>query len=106
MSAEQVTRTIVFEGAGGRYEVSTEQWAEMLLFLEDHGWQPEHQWRVAYLATGAQISNSDSRNLAEIGRRVLDDALKDPAVYPVSFDMSKSYQLVEFCEAGGFGNTQ
>jgi hypothetical protein len=37
LSANQVTRTIVFEGAGGRYEVPPEQWAEMLLFLEDRG---------------------------------------------------------------------
>jgi hypothetical protein len=101
MSAEQITRTIVFEGAGGRYEVPSKQWAEMLLLLEDRGWQPE-QLRTSYLATAVQISNSESRNLAEIGRRVLEAALTDPAsVYPVSFDMAKFHEFVEFSEASG-----
>jgi hypothetical protein len=103
VSAKQVTRTIVFDGAGGRYEVPPEQWAGMLLFLENWGWQPEKQLRMSYLASGIQVSDLDARNLAAIGQRVLDTALKDPAaIYPVSFDMAKLYQFVEFCGAGGF----
>ena len=106
MSARRAIGTIVFEGAGGRYEVPPEQWAQMLLLLEDRGWRPE-QLRTSYLATELQISDPDSRNLAETGRRVLEVALTDPAsVYPVPFDMAKFYELVEFCEAGGFLRSQ
>lgn len=106
MTAEQVTRTIVFEGAGGRYEVPPKQWADMLLFLEDRGWRPE-QLRSCYLATGLQVSDRGAGNLAEIGRRVLEAALTDPAsVYPVSFDMAKFHEFVEFCEAGAFRRSQ
>ena len=102
MSPEQTTRTIVFEGAGGRYEVPPEEWSEMLLLLEDRGWRPE-RLRTWYLATGLKVSDRDSRNLAEVGRRVLNTVLKDPAsVYPVSFDMAKFHEFVEFCEAGQF----
>jgi hypothetical protein len=35
MSARRAIGTIVFEGAGGRYEVPPEQWAQMLLLLVD-----------------------------------------------------------------------
>jgi len=74
----------------------------MLLLLEDWGWQPE-QLRMAYLASSAQISDPDARNLAAIGQRVLDAALKDPgSVYPLPFNMAKFYEFVEFCKAGGF----
>jgi hypothetical protein len=94
--------SLTFEGAGGRYEVSVEQWAEMLLLLNNWGWRPE-QVLTWYLATGVKVSDADSKNLAATGQRVLDTALKDPAaVYPVSFDMAKFYLLVEFCEAGAF----
>lgn len=106
MSSEQTTRTIVFEGAGGRYEVPPGEWSEMLLLLEDRGWRPE-RLRTWYLATGLKVSCRDSRNLAEVGRRVLKIALKDPAsVLPVSFDMAKFYEFVEFCEAGQFRRSQ
>ena len=106
MSPEQTTRTIVFEGAGGQYEVRPEEWSEMLLLLEDRGWRPE-QLRTSYLAGGLKVSDQDSRNLAEVGRRVLKTVLKDPAsVYPVSFDMAKFYGFVEFCEAGQFQRCQ
>jgi hypothetical protein len=106
MSPGRAIRTIVFEGAGGHYEVPLEQWAEMLLLLEDCGWQPE-RLRKSYLATELQISGQDSHNLAETGRRVLEVALTDPAsVYPMPFDMAKFYELVEFCEAGGFRRSQ
>lgn len=102
MSPKQTTRTIVFEGAGGRYEVPPEEWSEMLLLLEDRGWQPE-QLRTWYLATRLKVSDRDSRNLAEVGRRVLKTVLEDSAsVYPVSFDMAKFHEFVEFCEAGQF----
>ena len=106
MSPEQTSRPIVFEGVGGRYEVPPEEWSEMLLLLEDRGWRPE-QLRTWYLATGLKVSDRDSRNLAEVGRRVLNTVLKDPAsVYPVSFDMAKFYEFVEFCEAGQFRRSQ
>lgn len=106
MSPEQATMTIVFEGAGGRYEVPPEEWSEMLLLLEDRGWRPE-RLRTWYLATGLEVSDRDSRSLAEVGRRVLETALKDPAsVYPVSFDMMKFHEFVEFCGAGEFRRSQ
>jgi hypothetical protein len=106
MSPEQTIRTIVFEGAGGRYEVSPKEWSEMLLLLEDRGWRPE-RLRTWYLATGLKVSDRHSRNLAEVGRRVLETALKDPAsVYPVSFDMAKFHEFVDFCEAGQFRRSQ
>ena len=99
-------RALVFEGLGRRYEVAPEEWAEILLLLEDWGWQPE-QLRTSYLAPSVQVSDSDSRNLASIGQRILDAALKDPGtVYPVSFDMATFYKFVEFCEAGGFRRGQ
>jgi hypothetical protein len=102
MSVGQVSRTFIFEGARGRYEVPSKQWAEMLLLLEDRGWKPEQQ-RTWYLATGFQVSERDSEDLAQIGRRVLDAALADPAaIYPVRFDMAKFHEFVEFCEAGPF----
>jgi hypothetical protein len=100
MSTGPTTAPVIFEGAGGRYEVPPKQWAEMLLFLEDRGWRPE-QLRTWYLAPGLQVSNRDSNNLAETGRRVLQAALTDPAsVYPVPFDMAKFHEFVEFCQAG------
>jgi len=106
MSPEQTTRTIVFEGAGGQYEVPTEEWSEMLLLLEDRGWRPE-QLRTWYLATGLKVSDQDSRNLAEVGRRVLKTVLKDPSsFYPVLFDTAKFHEFVEFCEAGQFRRSQ
>ena len=106
MRPEQTTRTIVFEGAGGRYEVPPEEWSEMLLLLENRGWRPE-LLRTWYLATGLKVSDRDSRNLSEVGRRVLETTLKDPAsVYPVSFDMAKFHEFLDFCEAGQFRRSQ
>ena len=97
---------IVFEGAAGQYQVSARQWAEMLLLLEDRGWQPE-QLRTWYFSTELQVSDRDSRNLAEVGRRILEAALMDPAsIYPVSFDMAKFHEFVVFCEAGAFRGSQ
>ena|SRR5262249_7156965 len=102
MRPKQTTRTIVFEGAGGRYEVPPEKWSEMLLLLEDRGWRPE-QLRTWYLATSLKVSDQDSRNLAEVGRRVRKTVLKDPAsVYPVRFDMAIFPEFVQFSEAGQF----
>ena len=62
MSARRAIGTIVFEGAGGRYEVPPEQWAQMLLLLEDRGWRPE-QLRTSYIATELQISDPDFTQL-------------------------------------------
>lgn len=97
---------LVFEDLDRRFEVAPGEWAEMLLFLEHWGWQPE-QLRASYLAPGVQVSHSDSHNLAAIAQRALDAALKDPtAVYPVPFNMRKLHELVEFCRAGGFRRSQ
>jgi hypothetical protein len=99
-------RTLVFEGPGRHVEVLSGEWAEMLVLLEDWGWQPE-QRRVSYLAAGVEVSDPDARNLATVGQSVLDAALKDPlAVYPVSFDMGKFWEVIEFCKAGGFRSSQ
>jgi hypothetical protein len=99
-------RALIFEGLDHRFEVPPEEWAEILLFLEDWGWQPE-QLRTSYLGAGVQVSHSDSRNLAVIAQRVLDAALKDPAtVYPAPFNMTKLYEFAEFCGAGGFRRSE
>ena len=91
-------KSLVFEGAGGRYEVSAEQWAEMLRFLNNWGWRPEATSDIVFGDRGVSL-DGDSRNLAATGQHVLDTALKEPAaVYPVSFDMAKFYLLVEFCQ--------
>ncbi len=93
-------RAFVFAGLDRRFEAHAEEWAEILLFLEDWGWKPE-QLRTWYLAPEAQVSNSDSHNLAAAAQRVLDSALKDPiAVYLVPLNMAKLYEFVEFCKAG------
>jgi hypothetical protein len=55
-------KSLTFEGAGGRYEVSVQQWAEMLLLLNNWGWRPE-QVLTWYLATGVKVSDADSKNL-------------------------------------------
>jgi hypothetical protein len=99
-------RGLVFEGLSGRLEIPPEEWAEMLLLLLDWGGRPE-QLRMWYLGPSLQVSDSDSHNLATVGQRVLDTALKDPlAVYPVKFNMAKFYEFIEFCKAGAFRGSQ
>lgn len=106
MSAKGIAKAMVFEGATKRFEVPPAEWCEMLLLLEDFGWQPKNL-RVSYIATEVLVSKEESVDLAKAGRRVLDAALKDPArVYPASFDMAKLREFVEFSEAGQFQRSQ
>lgn len=102
MSVSEDTGSRIFAHKGDRYEIHLEEWANVLLLLEDWGWRLE-QRRTFYLATGIDVSDVDARNLAEAGGKLLHAALMDPlSVYPVRADMAKVSEVVEFCKEGGF----
>ncbi len=93
---------LTFDRLGEQYQIHIEEWANIILLLEDWGWVPELR-RTFYLATGIDISDDDARNLARTGEKLLQAAFKDPlSVYPIRADMSKVYEVVEFCGQGGF----
>lgn len=90
-----------------RIEIEAEEWAKVLLTLEDWGWQPEPGMRMALLARGVVVSADVAVALSTAGQQLLDAALADPlSAYPIPASMDKVYEVVEFCKAGEFRITE
>ncbi len=97
-----VCSLIVLERGDWRVEIDAQQWAEMLDFLEAHGWSPSVPAN-RFLQHGHAVSVADARKLNTAGQALLDEALAHPLfVYPIPFDMGKLAEVVTFCEEGAF----
>lgn len=102
MTRQPTSAWRVFTGPGGRLEIHSERWAEILLLAQRWGWKPT-QLSMFYLATNVDVPDADARSLARVGQKILDAALTNPlAVYPVRVDMGVLSEVTEFCSAGGF----
>ncbi len=84
-------------------EVEPTTWAEILRFLSQCGWKisvPTYY----LLARNLDVKREDALALAEAGRIVLEETMKDPisAVQTMSFDWGKFAEIVEFASEGEF----
>jgi hypothetical protein len=84
-------------------EVTAVQWAGMIAFLANSGWQPS----VPAFFFGYQetvINDEHAQHFATAGQTVLEGALMNAmAAYAViNFDMGKFAEVVTFAAEGGF----
>jgi len=84
-------------------EIDGAELMRITLFLSKCGWTfsfPAH-W---LLANELHVTEDDALGLANAGKIVLEEAMKDPmsAYSTINFDMAKFAELVEFASLGEF----
>lgn len=86
-------------------EVLEPTWALIIAFLADHGWRPSIS-PDSFLSGNDEMIQEDALALAETGRAVLCQALKDPLSIQIRFDLAKLAEVADLAFAGGFNITR
>lgn len=108
---------IVLERGAKRHEIHPRAWADILLILQDYGWNPEQPMSINYLVSDIDVSDADAHGLLIAGDNLLAMALSrgtsiDPALGPTPFlirygrslevNVGMVFEFVNFLKGGGF----
>lgn len=82
-------------------QVDIKSWSDILLFLSNRGWKPTGP--VISFLGNREVNDFEAEQINVAGQKILEQALKSPmSVFPVSIDMGKLAEIIDFCEEGSF----
>ncbi len=82
-------------------DIPRNQWAEILLLLQEYGWDSAEQ--DAFYLANVSVSKQDTDGIIQAGLKIQEKALKQPFdFYPTPVDMGILAEFIELCKEGGF----